>query len=150
VSAIDPQNNAQVSLVGQLQMLFAFLLFLDQRPSRVPPARGPFVQVPSLLGGGVSPALAGDLSRRGRSFRLGLSSPRRSWAPSSSRTWCWAWIARTVPQINLLIVGFPITIALTRRPRRDSPFLRAGRGGGLDGRLARQHGDPRVGEAVNG
>ncbi len=114
VSAIDPQSNAQVSLVGQLQMLFAFLLFLAANAHHefLRLVGHSFKSLP-LLGGGVSPALAGDLVQAGGEiFRLGLKLSAPVVAAIFLANVVLGVVARTVPQINLLIVGFPITIAL--------------------------------------
>lgn len=114
VSAIDPQNNAQVSLVGQLQMLFAFLLFLATNAHHefLRLVGHSFKSLP-LLGAGLSSGIAGDLVQAGGEiFRLGLKLSAPVVAAIFLANVVLGVVARTVPQINLLIVGFPITIAL--------------------------------------
>ncbi len=112
VSVMDPQFETQVSVVSQLEFLLAMLLFVSAGGDRIlleafarnlgalPPgqwwAQGSVVRVLVVLSGEV--------------FRLGLALA----APVVAALVCAHIVlgvfARAVPQMNMLILGFPVQI----------------------------------------
>ena len=114
VSILDPQFETQVSVVSQLQFLVATVLFLWVGGDRMLVAAfaGNLERLP--LGHPVvtGPALRALVSLGGEVFRLGLQVA----APVVVALLCTQVVlgvfARSVPQMNMLVLGFPLQIML--------------------------------------
>jgi len=114
VSVVDPQTESQVSIIAQLQYLFAMLIFLSfnghhfllsglQRTFHTVPIGG--LQLPSELVV-VFVKLMGDL------FVAGVKIAAPVMAALFLSEVALGIVARTVPQMNVFIVGFPLKIGV--------------------------------------
>jgi flagellar biosynthetic protein FliR len=112
VSILDPQFETQVSIVSQVQFILATLLFLavggDRmlleafavNVDRIPPGS------PILAG----PGLKAIVSLAGEIFRTGLQISAPVVVALLATQVILGVIARSVPQMNMLILGFPLQI----------------------------------------
>lgn len=112
VSILDPQFETQVSIVSQFQALLATLLFLSLggdhllldafvgNLQRVPPGH--------LLVGG--PVIGALIALTGEVFRLGLQLAAPVVVALLATQVVLGVFARSVPQMNMLILGFPLQI----------------------------------------
>lgn len=112
VSVMDPQFETQVSVISQVQTILATLLFLGvggerllvevfaTNLSRIPPGRlvfdGPLIEALVFLTGEV--------------FRVGLQVAAPVIAAMFAANVVLGIFARSVPQMNMLILGFPLKI----------------------------------------
>jgi|YelNatPaOPRAMG01_1025707.scaffolds.fasta_scaffold00049_28 flagellar biosynthetic protein FliR len=114
VNVLDPQTQEQVSLMGELQYLVAALLFLTlnghhllltalARSFELVP---PFSVTPN-------PELAPSLIRiTAEVFTIGVKVAAPAMAALFLSNVALSIVARTVPQMNIFMVGFPIGIAV--------------------------------------
>lgn len=114
VSILDPQFQTQVSIVSQFQFLLATFLFLSvggdlllveafaANLERIPP--GHFVMDGHVLGALVT--LTGEI------FRLGLQLSAPVVVALLATQVVLGVFARSMPQMNMLILGFPVQILL--------------------------------------
>lgn len=114
VNVVDPQTQEQVSIIGEFQYLVAVLLFLVidghhlllaglARSFELVP---PFAVVPD-------PALADSFVRLSAEiFVIGAKVAAPAMAALFLTNVALSIVARTVPQMNIFIVGFPIGIAV--------------------------------------
>lgn len=114
VNVIDPNTEQQVSIIGQLQYLFAILIFLTLNGHHflLSGLRETFIAVPV---GGVQPQ--GDLvtlfvKMMGDLFVAGIKIAAPVMAAILLSEVALGIVARTVPQMNVFIVGFPLKIGL--------------------------------------
>lgn len=114
VSILDPQFETQVSVVAQLQFLMATVLFLWVGGDRMLIAAfaGNLERIPVGHPVVTGPALRALLGLAGEVFRLGLQVA----APVIVALLCTQVVlgvfARSVPQMNMLVLGFPLQILL--------------------------------------
>jgi flagellar biosynthesis protein FliR len=112
VSVLDPQSETQISVVSQFQLVLAVLLFLAvggvgmlmetfaRNLTSVPPGQ-------PLLSGPVVRAL---IHLTGEVFSLGLKLSAPVVAALFASQVILGVFARSVPQMNMLILGFPLQI----------------------------------------
>ena len=114
VNVIDPQTQTQVSILGQFQGLVALLVFLSVNAHHVIlAALVRSLEVMPLAAPRVGVEASGGLVRwAGEMFAIGAKLAAPVVITLFIANVVLGIIARTVPQINLLIVGFPLTIAL--------------------------------------
>lgn len=114
VNIVDPQSGGQITLIGQIYFLFALLLFLvlDLHHLVIQALFQSFQVVP--LAAAHFPTSIAQLVDR-EVTRLFFVSFQLSAAPIAVlflNEVAMGFIARTVPQMNVFIVGFPVRIAL--------------------------------------
>lgn len=112
VSVLDPQFETQVSVVSQVQTILAFLLFLAVGGDRV--LVGVFAtSLQKVPPGGLAlsgPALEALVFLTGEIFRVGLRIAAPVIAALFAANVILGIFARSVPQMNMLILGFPLKI----------------------------------------
>jgi len=114
VSVIDPQSGAQTSVVAQFTYLMALLVFLAADGHHV------FFRAMAASFGLVPPGgltLHAALSKlivadAGRMFVLAVKIGAPAIAALLFTTLAFALMSRAMPQLNILIVGFPVSIAV--------------------------------------
>lgn len=110
----DPTSETQVALIGQIQIIFALLLFvvLDGHHIFIK-ALAESYQI--IAPGGVSLS-AGDVryvtALVGRIFLLGLQIGAPMIVALMAANFSMGLITRSVPQLNVIMVGIPFTIGL--------------------------------------
>ena len=114
VNVFDPITSAQVSIVAQLQYLFAMLIFLavDGHHLFLYAIAESYRIIPPLgfhFSGELTQSIV-DLSKDVFVIAIKIGAPVVAMLLMTSIGF--GLIARTVPQINILIVGFPIKIAV--------------------------------------
>ena len=114
VNVIDPQSQQQVSLIGEMQYLMAALLFLvlNGHHMLLAAMARSFELVPPFS---VSPApemFGGLVGMTGEIFVIGVKIAAPAMAALLLTNVALSIVARTVPQMNIFIVGFPIGIAV--------------------------------------
>jgi len=114
VNVVDPQTGMQVSLVGQFIYLLALLVFLAVNGHHlVISALAQSFELVPLFGVGYSGELAGRLDRLFSDiFVIGLKVAAPIMAITFLMEVAMGLVARTVPQINVFLVGFPLRIGL--------------------------------------
>jgi flagellar biosynthesis protein FliR len=114
VNVIDPQSGQQVSLVGQLKFLLATLLFIvmDGHLFLLQTIKLSFEVIPvsnHFFSVGVMEHL-GNMSKE--IFVTGIKLGSAALASLFVTSFMMGILARTVPQMNIFIVGFPIKITI--------------------------------------
>lgn len=114
VNIVDPQSGGQITLIGQVYFLFALLLFLvlDLHHVVIAALYKSFQIVP--VG---TPAFPGSLlsfvdDQVSRLFVVAFQLSAAPIAVLFLAEVAMGFIARTVPQMNIFIVGFPLRIAM--------------------------------------
>ena len=114
VSIFDPSTQQQVSLIGQAMTLFATILFvaLDGHHLFIASLARSY----DLVGAGAinltRPAFDHYTGVAGKLFLVGLQVGAPLVVALLAANFAMGLIARSVPQVNIFIVGFPFTIAL--------------------------------------
>lgn len=113
-TVLDPQTSQQVSILAQIEVLLAMLIFLSLD------AHHYFIRAVSysfkvITPGGFNPA--GQLARGlidtvGQIFKLSVRIGAPVMITLLLVNFSLGLVARTVPQINVLVVGFPLNIAI--------------------------------------
>lgn len=112
VSVMDPQFEEQISVVSQLEFILAILLFLAVGGDRMLVevfARNIQVLPPGRLSFG-EPAMTALVRLTGEIFRLGLMASAPVVAALFGTHVVLGVFARSVPQMNMLVLGFPLQI----------------------------------------
>lgn len=112
VSVLDPQFESQVSIISQIQFILATLLFLSVGGDRmlIGAFAANFRQVAPghlVLSG---PGLGALVTLSGEIFRTGLRLAAPVMAALFATNVILGVFARSVPQMNMLILGFPLKI----------------------------------------
>ena len=110
----DPTSAQQVSLIGQIQVVFALLLFvvLDGHHLLIRSLVESYQIVPA---GGLElseGSMRFFVDRVGRIFLVGLQIGAPLIVALLAANFSMGLIARSVPQLNVIVVGFPFTIGL--------------------------------------
>jgi len=111
---VDPTSQLQIPLIGQVQSVFALFLFvvLDGHHMLIRALAGSY----EVLGVGAvnwgEPALQFYSGLLGRLFFIGLQIGAPLTVALLAANFAMGLIARSVPQVNIFIVGFPFTIGL--------------------------------------
>lgn len=112
VSVMDPQFEAQVSIISQFQVMAALIIFLSvgghlklievfaSNLAAIPPGR-------LMVSGSVVESL---ISLTGEVFKVGLRLTAPIMAALFAANVVLGIFARSVPQMNMLILGFPLKI----------------------------------------
>lgn len=114
VNIIEPQSGTQVSLIAQFIYLFAILIFLlfNGHHILIKALMSSYNVVP-LAGFGFSGKLMESLTLAATEmFVVGIKIAMPALGVLFLAEVAMAFVARTVPQINVFIVGFPVRIAL--------------------------------------
>jgi len=114
VSVIDPSNSMEVSVIAQFQYLIALLLFLymDGHHVFLYAIADSFRVLPPLDFRITGPLLDALLHMVGNMFVVAIKTGAPIVAILFFLSIGMGLIARTVPQINIFIVGFPLQIAI--------------------------------------
>lgn len=114
VNVIDPQTSSQVPIIGQFQTILGTLIFLSINAHHqfLTALAGSFELVPPLR-----VALSGELMSKvvrltGDMFILAFKIGAPVIVALFITNMAMSIIAKTIPQINILIVGFPLTISV--------------------------------------
>lgn len=112
VSVMDPQFEAQISVVSQFQFLLAILLFLAVGGERmlVEAFARNLAEVPPGLPISAGPALGAVARLSAEIFRVGLQVAAPVVVALFAAHVILGVFARSVPQMNMLILGFPLQI----------------------------------------
>ncbi|NLA74554.1 MAG: flagellar type III secretion system protein FliR [Deltaproteobacteria bacterium] len=113
-SAIDPQTGAQSNVLTQFIYIFTLLLFfsMDGHHMFIRVMANSFYSVP-INSISFKSAIANELIRAGSSmFLLGLKIAAPILVALFLSNLCLGIIARTVPQVNILMVGFPVNLSI--------------------------------------
>lgn len=114
VNVVDPISNQQVSITGQLMNITAMLLFLSLNVHHVVIAG--FVESFRIipLGEFTMRAALGEMfiQAMGMAYVMAVQIAAPMTVTLLLKQAAMGLIARTVPQVNIFIVGFPLTIAL--------------------------------------
>ena len=114
VNTVDPVTEQRVSVIGQAQAFVALVIFLALGGDAilVKALVGSYEIVP-LAGGRVTPGLVKVLVEiSGSMFDLAIKVAAPGVAVLFLVTVALGFLARTVPQMNVLIVGFPLRIGV--------------------------------------
>lgn len=113
-SIIDPVSGGQYSVIAQLKNIFAYLLFLSINGHHIVlRALAESFDVVPLLDFSFSSGLLDQIIRlTGSMFGIALKIGAPIIAISFFTSVALGLVARTVPQINVFIVGFPLKIAM--------------------------------------
>lgn len=135
---IDPQSHAQLTIVAQWQQLMAFLIFLvlDIHHLLIAALLASFHTVP--VGGLLMSAagLRGTVVLAGEIFAIGVRIAAPVMVALLLANAALGVLARTIPQLNVFVVGFPVNVGVGLLMLGASlPFtfrLLAARFGGLE------------------
>lgn len=110
----DPTSAQQVSLIGQIQVVFALMLFvaLDGHHLLIQSLVKSYEIVPV---GGLQlseGSMRFFVNQVGKIFLVGLQIGAPLIVALLAANFCMGLIARSVPQLNVIVVGFPFTIGL--------------------------------------
>lgn len=113
-NVFDPASDTQVPLIGQVQITFAMLLFviLDGHHLLV---RALVMSYRTIEPGGLQlsePLFEQFMELAARIFVIGLQVGAPLIVAMMAANFSIGLIARSVPQVNVFVVGFPFTIAL--------------------------------------
>ena len=114
VRVMDPQTSQQSSIIGQVQQLLALLIFLaiDGHHFLIRSLFHSFTTIP-LLGGNISgDVLMRILTMSAAMFEVAVKIGAPVIVSLLMTSVAMGIIARTVPQMNIFIVGFPLKIAV--------------------------------------
>lgn len=114
VSVLDPQFETQVSIISQLQFLIATLLFLWVGGDRmlIQAFAGNLAHLPPGHPVMTAPAFRAIVGLGGEVFSLGLRMAAPVVVALLATQVVLGIFARSVPQMNMLILGFPIQFML--------------------------------------
>jgi flagellar biosynthetic protein FliR len=114
VSLIDPMQDVQIPIMGLFHFLVATLLFLamDAHHWVIRALADSFTMIPLASSGFSGMALGGIVKAFGDLFVIAMRIAAPTIAVLMLYNAALGIIAKTVPQVNLLIVGFPARIAL--------------------------------------
>jgi flagellar biosynthesis protein FliR len=111
---IDPQSHAQLTIVAQWQQLMAFLIFLvlDIHHLLIGALLASFHTVPpgELLVSAAS--LRGTITLAGEIFALGVRIAAPVMVALLLANAALGVLARTIPQLNVFVVGFPVNVGV--------------------------------------
>jgi flagellar biosynthetic protein FliR len=111
---IDPQSHAQVTIVAQWQQLMAFLVFLvlDVHHLLIGALLASFHTTPpgSVVLSAVG--LRGTISLAGELFTLGVRIAAPVLVALLLANTALGILARTIPQLNVFVVGFPVNVGV--------------------------------------
>jgi flagellar biosynthesis protein FliR len=112
VSILDPQFENQVSIISQLQLILATLLFLSVGGERLllEAFVGNLERVPPGAVALTGSAMKALISLTGEVFRVGLQIAAPVVVALLATQVILGVFARSVPQMNMLILGFPLQI----------------------------------------
>jgi flagellar biosynthetic protein FliR len=113
-SAIDPQTGAQSNVLTQFIYIFTLLLFfsMDGHHIFIRIMANSFYSVP-VNSISFKPAIANELIKAGTAmFVLGIKIAAPILVALFLSNLCLGIIARTVPQVNILMVGFPVNLSI--------------------------------------
>lgn len=110
----DPTSQQQVSLIGQIQVVFALLLFvvLDGHHMLIKSLVESYQIIPA---GGLElseGSMRFFVAQVGKIFLVGLQIGAPLIVALLAANFSMGLIARSVPQLNVIVVGFPFTIGL--------------------------------------
>ena len=112
--AIDPQTGSQSTVLTQFMYLFTILIFLsiDGHHHFIRALASSFYAVPPN-GFSFDPSLSNVLIKiSGNMFLVGLKIAAPILVALFLSNLCLGIIARTVPQVNILMVGFPVNLCI--------------------------------------
>jgi flagellar biosynthetic protein FliR len=114
VNVIDPQSGAQFSIIAQFQTIMAMLLFFSLNIHQwfLKAIVLSFEQVPLFQFNLSKPLLPLVISMSSKIFIIGVKVGAPMIAILVFSSVALGLIARTVPQMNVFIVGFPLKIAI--------------------------------------
>jgi len=114
VNLIDPTQDVQIPVMGFFHFLIAILIFLaiDAHHFIIRALSDSFEIIPLMTAGFSGPVIGGFAKAFGDLFVVAMRIAAPTIAVLMLYNASLGIIAKTVPQINLLIVGFPIRIAL--------------------------------------
>lgn len=114
-NVLDPLSHEQVSIVAQFKLVLSVVLYLllDGHHFLLTAIRDSFGAVP-LMAGRFSPEVAWRISdtMAGDLFRLAVRIAAPAMATLFLVTVAMALLARTVPEMNLFLLGFPVRIGV--------------------------------------
>lgn len=113
-SAIDPQTGAQSNVLTQFIYIFTLLIFfsMDGHHMFIRIMANSFYSVP-INSISFKPGIANELIKAGTSmFTLGIKIAAPILVALFLSNLCLGIIARTVPQVNILMVGFPVNLSI--------------------------------------
>jgi flagellar biosynthesis protein FliR len=113
-AAIDPQTGAQSNLLTQFLYIFTLLLFfaMDGHHMFIRIMANSFYSVP-INNISFKPDIAYELIKSGTTmFILGIKISAPILVALFLSNLCLGIIARTVPQVNILMVGFPVNLSI--------------------------------------
>jgi flagellar biosynthetic protein FliR len=113
VNTIDPQGSAQVSILGQLYYLLAVMLFfaVDAHHTVMSALVRSCTELPMFAAWDTGPAAWLLLREAGAIFSLGLQIAAPCVIVLLLVSASMGVIVKTVPHLNVLVVGFPVRIA---------------------------------------
>ena len=113
-NVVDPQFSGQISVFTQFQDLLVLFFFLSLNGHHLfLRALGESMQLVPPLGASFGPGLVGQLmASAGRLFAVGVQMAAPVVAAIVLANLVLGVLARTVPQMNILMVGFSLTIPL--------------------------------------
>lgn len=113
VNVIDPQTSSQVPIIGQFQMILCTLIFLSINAHHyfLTALAESFVLVPPLHAALSGELLGGIVKLAGDMFVLGVKIGAPVIVTLFITNIGLSIVSKTIPQMNILIVGFPLTIA---------------------------------------
>jgi flagellar biosynthesis protein FliR len=111
---IDPMSDEQISIIGSMQNLLAVLIYLSMFWDHfLFKAMAASFQVIPLGGVVVQPRLAGELIRMsGEVFVIALKLGAPVLVALFLADVALGFIARTAPQINVFVIGFPVKVVI--------------------------------------
>ncbi len=114
VNVIDPLSGEQVSIVGQFKYLLALLLFLGINGHHflIQALKLSFDIVPVASGSFSTVSVNKLISMSGEIFTIAVKVASAALAALFISNFIMGIIARTVPQMNVFIIGFPVKISV--------------------------------------
>lgn len=113
VNVIDPQTSRQVPIVGQFQTILCTLIFLSINAHHyfLTALAESFVLVPPLHAAFSGELVSGIVRLTGDMFILAIKVGAPVIVALFITNIALSVVSKTIPQMNILIVGFPLTIA---------------------------------------
>lgn len=114
VNVIDPQTSSQIPIVGQFQTILSTLIFLSINAHHyfLAAIAESFVIVPPLYSSFPMDLMVGIVRLTGDMFVLAIKIGAPVIVALFIANIALGIISKTIPQMNILIVGFPLTIAV--------------------------------------
>jgi len=114
VNVIDPLSGEQVSIVGQFKYLLALLLFLciNGHHFLIQALKVSFDFIPVSASAFSAVSVSKLISMSGEIFTVAVKVASAALAALFIASFIMGIIARTVPQMNIFIVGFPVKISV--------------------------------------